>query len=223
MASVGWKAAEAARQLELSEGAVSQYKSGLTTPSPRVLALLRTKALAAHAEKYPKREEAVIVRETPIERVGRSLGEIKQALLDAINWSPLISWASAGNARAFEDQGYNVEWFPTKCRDPHTYCLEVEGDSMEPKHLHGDVIFVMPTQEPRNGDLVIARTMDDEVFFKIYHWTGHKTDPVKLSSYNASIDDETRLPLYPVREFKRQHLRFIHPVHSVLRRYRKDG
>jgi phage repressor protein C with HTH and peptisase S24 domain len=127
--------------------------------------------------------------------------------------APLISFASAGNAKAYEDQGYNVERIPTGCRDPHCYALEVEGDSMEPKYSRGDIIFVAPTQEARNGDLVVAKTKQGDVCFKLYHWSQHKADPVKLTSFNQA---------YPVIAEPRGEFEFIHPVHSVLRRLRKD-
>jgi phage repressor protein C with HTH and peptisase S24 domain len=83
--------------------------------------------------------------------------------------APLISWASAGDAHAYEDQGYNVPRIPTTCRDPHAYCLEIEGDSMEPKYSRGDIVVVAPSREARNGELVIARTKTDETYFKVYH------------------------------------------------------
>lgn len=127
--------------------------------------------------------------------------------------APLISWASAGNAKAYEDQGSNVERFPTACRDPYCYALEVEGDSMEPKYSRGDVIFVAPTQEARNGDLVVAKTKQEDVYFKLYHWSRHETEDVKLTSFNVA---------YPVIELPRGELIFVQPVHSVLRRLRRD-
>lgn len=127
--------------------------------------------------------------------------------------APLISWASAGNAAAFEDQGTNVERIPTSCRDPHCYALAVEGDSMEPKYSRGDILFVAPTQEARNGDLVVAKTRREDVYFKLYHWSGHETEPVKLTSFN---------PAYPVIETPRRELLFIQPVQSVLRQLRRD-
>jgi SOS-response transcriptional repressor LexA len=127
--------------------------------------------------------------------------------------APLISWASAGDAKAFEDQGYDVERIATSCRDPGCYALEIEGDSMEQKYLRGDILFVAPSQEARNGDLVVAKTERGDVYFKLYHWTGRETDPVKLTSFN---------PVYPSIEMPRSELVFVQPVHSVLRRLRKD-
>lgn len=127
--------------------------------------------------------------------------------------APLISWASAGNAAAYEDQGQNVERIPTECRDPHCYALSVVGESMEPKYSRGDILFVAPTQEARNGDLVAAKTKREDVYFKIYHWSGKENEPVKLSSLN---------PAYPLIEIPRDEFLFVAPVHSVLRRLRRD-
>lgn len=122
--------------------------------------------------------------------------------------APVISWASAGNPRAFVDQGLNVPRLRTPCKDPNTYVLEVDGESMEPQYRKGDFIVVAPGREARNGDLVVAKTREEEVLFKLYHRSGKSGDQVRLSSYN---------PAYPVLDYHLRDFFFIHPVHSVIR------
>lgn len=180
---------------------ISMLERGTKKPGKRFLKqleLMERGTLTSEHEPYPQRAEAVVL-------AGEKMLPFQTA--------PLISWASAGDSRAYEDQGYNVPRVPTTCRDPNAYCLEIEGDSMEPKYTRGDIVVVAPGREPRNGEVVIARTKTGETYFKVYHWSGNPRDPVKLSSFN---------PAYPVLEIKRGELRIIQPVHSVLRLLRKD-
>jgi phage repressor protein C with HTH and peptisase S24 domain len=127
--------------------------------------------------------------------------------------SPIISWASAGQAKHFLDQGLSVERIRTPSKDPHTYVLAVEGESMEPKYSTGDLIVVTPSSEPVNGDLVVAKTRKDEVFFKLYHRSGREGDMIRLTSYH---------PSYPALEFTPRDFYFIHPVRFMIRKLRKD-
>jgi len=125
---------------------------------------------------------------------------------------PVISWASAGDKHSFEDIGGDVETIPTDCKDGNCYVLRLEGDSMEPRYYGGDYIVVAPNLEAQNGDLVVAKTKDGEVYFKLYHRTGPHGELIKLTSYNQA---------YPTLEFPRSALRFCHPVHSVVRKLKR--
>ncbi|MEO5374698.1 MAG: helix-turn-helix transcriptional regulator [Alphaproteobacteria bacterium] len=84
---------------------------------------------------------------------------------------PLIGFAQAGDKGFFDDAGYPVGggWdeipFPD-VSDPHTYALEVSGDSMEPVYRAGDQIIVSPGGAFRRGDRVVVRTDEGEVMVK---------------------------------------------------------
>jgi len=129
------------------------------------------------------------------------------------NQCPIISWASAGNPAAFEDQGLDVAMVATDCRDSNCYALQIDGDSMQPRFEPGDYAIVMPNTEAKNGDLVIAKTIEGDIFFKLYHRVGRSIQTVRLTSYN---------PAYPPMDLNVQDLSFVHPVHSVIRKLRKN-
>jgi SOS-response transcriptional repressor LexA len=76
---------------------------------------------------------------------------------------------------------------------------------MEPIYSEGDLLVCAPNLQLSQGDLVVAKTMDDETFFKKYQQRGTTT---LLLSYN---------PKHPAMEFKPGELRKIHVVHSVIR------
>ncbi|WP_082660635.1 LexA family protein [Pseudoalteromonas sp. H103] len=70
---------------------------------------------------------------------------------------PLISWVQAGH---WADIHLNdVETF-YPCPEKHsqsTYSLEVKGESMSPDFINGEIIFVDPEVEARNGSCVVIR------------------------------------------------------------------
>jgi SOS-response transcriptional repressor LexA len=126
---------------------------------------------------------------------------------------PVVSWAAAGTGGSYYDLAHQIdEWLNTDCKDPNAYALILEGDSMEPEFKAGDRVIFMPNDQPRNGDVVVARLEDTgDVFFKLYHAYGRAGEMVRLTSYNAA---------YPPLEFHRDQFRFIHPMHSLIRRRR---
>lgn len=137
---------------------------------------------------------------------GSGLSNVPQGKL---RWVPVVSFARAGqDGFDYEDLGSHFdEWAPTASTDANAFALRVEGDSMERKYSAGDILVVNPNEEPRNGDLVVARLeKSGGVLFKLYHQVG--PNRIRLTSYN--------LELYPPLEFNREEFRFIYPIVNVL-------
>jgi len=127
--------------------------------------------------------------------------------------APAVSWAAAGEAQTFEDLAANVEeTIETECRDPKSFAIILEGDSMEHKFYAGDRVVFAPSSEPRNGDAVIARLQDGRVMFKYFFRTGPEGARVKLASEN---------PNYGALEFERSDFLYIYPAWEVKRRLRR--
>jgi SOS-response transcriptional repressor LexA len=201
----GYSQAELAKILGVSAGAVANWESRANPPSNSTLGRIAETLGVSMAFLLGERVEGEPKGYHPKDHGGPYWGTSNQA--------PIVSWASAGQARAFVDQGPDVEHIATNCKDPNCYALLVEGDSMEPKYFHGDVLVVTPRVEPVNGDLVVAKNVNDEVLFKLFHRGGNDGTHVRLTSYN---------PAYPQLEYKITDFHFIHPVYSITRRFRKD-
>jgi SOS-response transcriptional repressor LexA len=191
--------------LGISAGAVANWESRQNAPSNQNLGKI--------AEKLGVTVEFLLGETRDGEAKPSALKEHGGPYWGTSNMAPIVSWASAGSARAFLDQGSDVEHIATNCKDPNCYALIVEGDSMEPNYRRGDVLIVTPRIEPVNGDLVVAKNHNEEVFFKIFHRSGSEGATVRFTSYN---------PAYPVLEYKSTDFYFIHPIHSITRRLRKD-
>lgn len=119
--------------------------------------------------------------------------------------APVIAFARGGAGGYPEDMGSDVPHIPVTCKDPNCYVLELEGDSMEPIYSPGDFLVCAPNLQVQPGDLVVARTVDDEVLFKQYRQRG-KT--ILLQSFN---------PKHPTIEMHPKDMRKMHLVQSVVR------
>jgi phage repressor protein C with HTH and peptisase S24 domain len=105
---------------------------------------------------------------------------------------PLIGFAQAGAQGLFDDAGYPTGggWeeipFPD-IGDPHSYALEVSGDSMEPVYRDGDVVIVCPEAAVRLGDRVVVKTKEGEVMVKILK--RRTNQKIELKSLNPEHPD----------------------------------
>ncbi len=126
---------------------------------------------------------------------------------------PVVSWAAAGSAKDYEDLCHHLdEVIGTDCRDPNSFAIILEGDSMEDKFYAGDRVVFAPNLEPRNSDAVVAKLRDGRVLFKWFSRTGPEGNRIRLSSEN---------PNYEPIEIEAEEFQFIYPAWEVRRRLRK--
>jgi SOS-response transcriptional repressor LexA len=194
----GIRAAELARALGLSHVAIGNYIKAESLPDGSVLydiaKYFNVSMEELLAEHIPPKEEVAKPRNWGGPYWGTTDG------------CPIVSWASAGDAHAYEDQGAAARVIRTNCDDPNCYALELEGDSMEPIYKEGDVIVMAPNYEANRGDLVMLKTADDDVYFK--KWIPDKWNKLRFQSLN---------PDYPVIILEPREISKIHPVWSVVR------
>ncbi|MBI5688613.1 MAG: helix-turn-helix domain-containing protein [Verrucomicrobia bacterium] len=102
--------------------------------------------------------------------------------LSGIRAIPVRSWAQAGIGRDFEELPFDWQrTIPTDCPDDQAFAVEVEGDSMEPKFLQGDIAVIMPSHQPKNGSLVVARLEREGIVFKVF--TARQDGSVRQCSF----------------------------------------
>lgn len=97
---------------------------------------------------------------------------------------PVRSWAQAGAGFDYEELA--LDWqkqVATDCPDDQAFAVEIQGDSMEPKFFPGDIAILMPTHQPRNGSLVVARLADEGVVFKVF--TSRNQSPIRTCSFSS--------------------------------------
>ncbi|HSI83583.1 MAG: LexA family protein [Candidatus Methylacidiphilales bacterium] len=129
---------------------------------------------------------------------------------------PLLSWAQAGQAVAFESIPEWAEAVPTDLKDDRSFAVRLVGDSMEPRLYEGDIAILTPSIPSTNGDIVVANLKEEGVLCKIMHvrHAGPEQHHIKLSSYNSA---------YPPMEYMREDFHWIFPVAQVVRYIRRKG
>jgi phage repressor protein C with HTH and peptisase S24 domain len=84
--------------------------------------------------------------------------------------APLIGLAQAGGDGFFDAAGMPVGtgWDEAPAPDlgEGLFALEVSGNDLAPVYRDGDRLLVSPTQEPRKGDRVVARTSAGEMLVR---------------------------------------------------------
>lgn len=187
----GWKAAEIARRLNIKPSRISNWRSGGHKIPTEILDLLSMKIAD---EKLPKDKPNGIL-----------LAEAVRAFL-----APIIAYARGGEGAYPEDMGHDVPRIAVPCKDPNCYVLELEGDSMEPVYLEGDLLVVAPNMEAMNNDLVIVKTTDEEVFFKKLRKPRTEKDGehFQFLSFN---------PHHPALLLRPDQIHRVSVVHSVIR------
>lgn len=106
--------------------------------------------------------------------------------VNGIRAIPVRSWAQAGGGLDFEE--LPLDWqkcIATDCPDEQAFAVEIQGDSMEPKFFPGDIAVLMPSHQPRNGSLVVARLEREGVVFKVFTARNQSRSRIcSFTSYN---------------------------------------
>jgi repressor LexA len=146
--------AEIARRLGVHPTSISDWKSGKSEPSIDMM-----HKLAESLDVSP----------------GELLGEKAPQLVDMSKWVtlPVIGKVPAGVAlEAIEEYEGEIIVPPEDAR-PGYFALKVQGESMHPRVLSGDVVVVAPNLEPYNGQVVVTRVNGEgEVTLKEFQRDG---------------------------------------------------
>lgn len=119
---------------------------------------------------------------------------------------PIVSFASAGEAVNFTDQGYpqgGGMYFidrPANFSDPNGFGIEVSGDSMVPKYEDGQIVLVDTRKKPQNADYAVVGLMNGDKYVKRYR---EAQGVVILESVN---------PLYPPIVVQKDEIRFAYKI-----------
>jgi phage repressor protein C with HTH and peptisase S24 domain len=183
-----------AKAMDTTSASVSSWKkSGYTGTAPQLDALSRELGNDQYSQTQPREES----------------GRLKAAWREALDHftAPIIAYAQGGEGAYPEDLGHAVPRIAVPCKDPNCYVLELEGNSMEPVYLEGDLLVVAPNMEPMNNDLVIVKTVEEEVFFK----------KLKKPARGEIFQFHSFNPHHPPLHLTPEQIYRVSVVHSVIR------
>ena len=147
-------ASEIARRIGVERSTVSSWKNGKSEPS---------------IDMIHKLAEALDV--SPAEL----LGEKTPQFVDMSKWVtlPIIGKVPAGVALEAIEEYEGEIIVPPEDAKPGYFALKVQGESMHPRVLNGDVVVVAPNLEPYNGQVVVTRVNGEgEVTLKEFQRDG---------------------------------------------------
>lgn len=202
-------------------------RSGLTQEELARLTAVQPKTMERLARGNVKASEQLIrlfqmAAELHLER-RRELQPKSELLQEGVNYIPkrrvpvvgFVAGADVLSDRAFNysDLANQIEEdIETESKDPNALGLIVEGDSMDPEFQAGDRVIVAPNAEPRNKDIVVARTGEGAAMLKRLFRSGLEGKTIRLESTNPDY-----LPI--VKEATE--FRFIYPVIEMRRKLRR--
>lgn len=139
-----------AADLGISQQAWGHYETGRRTPDADML--LKLAAYFGVSTDYLLDAPSLPSNLAPIESL-------------APHHVPLIGSVAAGQP-IFADQEYGVL---VDEPDRADYALRVEGDSMEPIYLHGDIVYIKQVPDVDDGQIAVVLLDDEAAIKRVYH------------------------------------------------------
>jgi repressor LexA len=122
------------RELGFSRGSLN--KIDMHTPS-----IERLKRIASYLE-------------VPIYALDGSLRETPQPTTDHSHWIPVLGRVAAGEPLEMIEDILDYEEVDDKLGE--TFALQINGDSMSPRFLKGDIVIVRRQEDVENGEIAIV-------------------------------------------------------------------
>lgn len=174
---------QVAERLGVTPQAVSQWERGEDSPSSSNLRKL--------AELYDVPMDWLALRKQAFPTGAQMHWMPKPSRIPLISSVKAGEWAQAWDPYQLGD-GETFFFTETQVSDS-SFALKIEGSSMEPAFSDGDIVIIDPRIQPRPGDFVVAKLVDqDEATFKKYRPRGNGT--IELVPLNSDwptliIDD----------------------------------
>jgi SOS-response transcriptional repressor LexA len=168
---------------------------------------LDEKEIALRESKILGGNPLMPIDEPPVLREDSAAYHARPPNAGGVRWVRLLSWAHAGAATTYEElpQDWQEE-VPVPKFIGRAFALRIQGDSMEPRCIHGDCVIVVPDEEPQTGNLVVAKMRNDGIVLRRYSLLS--AGRIQLTPYN---------PIYPTTDHTPEEFHWIYPVHSTLR------
>jgi SOS-response transcriptional repressor LexA len=124
---------------------------------------------------------------------------------------PVISWVTAGDWSEACDMfqpGDAEDWIETDVKGECVFALRVQGDSMEPEFIEGEIIIINPHIDVSPGDYVVVKNGKGEATLK------------QLKKYGNTYVLHPLNPKYQDMEVKKGEFHIIGPVAKKMKSYK---
>lgn len=145
-----------------------------------------------------------------IQELYHNSGFSNVSVVSGIRAIAVKSWAQAGIGVNSEE--LPLDWqkrVATDCPDENAFAVEIQGDSMEPKCFPGDIAILMPSHQPRNGSLVVAKLEEEGVVLKVF--TAREQSQARICSFTSYN------PVFRPIEIPEARVLWNYPVYQIIR------
>lgn len=144
-----------AKELEISSGAITSWKSGRC---PHHKTMIKLADYFGVSVDYLLGKEEAPIRTPELSQIG--VGDVRMI--------PLYESASAGfgSLALNEIVDYVPLYIPNQTEASETICIKVSGDSMSPQIENGDIVQVRKTQSIESGTVAVVLLDNDEGLLK---------------------------------------------------------
>lgn len=223
-ASAGMSGADLGAKLALALGTprghskanISHWETGKHSPS--LLQLLTISKITGQSLPDEIRDAMAIEPAHPTKNIDVGFDQNAKPIPLGTRAIPVISAIQAGAMKEITVPYAAGDGYATIYVDD-TYSqwafgLEIDGDSMVPDYLPGDIVIIEPEWQPRPGDCVAARNGKQEATFKKYRLRGINADgndifelvPIN-EDYPTVRSDETPLTIIGVMAESRRKIK----------------
>jgi len=120
---------------------------------------------------------------------------------------PVISYVQAGvwtEPNEIREVDGNVAYITTDLElGERAFAIVIQGRSMEPEFVEGDMVLIDPDEPLHPGDFVVAKNGEEEATFKKYRPRGVGEDGCEIFELSPLNDD------FPTLRSDRQHIQII--------------
>ena len=152
--SRGMTQAQLADAAGISASAIGMYERGDRRPKDDIVEAL--------ADVFNVPKWAILYREDEVKPLARNLKPLSEVQRHTI---PMIGSVAAGEPILAEQQ-YDV-YLDAPCKAD--YALTVEGDSMTPNYLDGDIVFIRQQPDVDDGQVAVVLCDDSATLKHVYH------------------------------------------------------
>lgn len=138
----------------ISPSAVGMYERGERTPKGEIVTAL--------ADVFNVPRWAILYREDEVRPVANNLVPISEMPHHKV---PLIGSVAAGQPILAEEE-YDVYIDAPGKAD---YALKVQGDSMKPNYLDGDIVYIKQQPDVNDGQVAVVLCDDSATLKHVYH------------------------------------------------------
>ena len=185
---------ELATLVESDVGNISRLERDLQGFSPQLLSKIADALGVPVAELFSDNQQ-------PMAHQNMELAQPDIHRLPVLSYVQAGVWTEPNEIREYDG---NMAYITTDLElGERAFAIVIQGKSMEPEFVEGDMVLIDPDEPLHPGDFVVAKNGDEKATFKKYRPRGVGEDGTDIFELSPLNDD------FPTLRSDRQHIQII--------------